>query len=281
MSGGGVINDHNDHYSFRDNLLKRGGFTPNTQYGTLDVFWVSIEGPIGAGKSTLMEKLRGQLQAYYGEHNVVLMPENIDKLMQSGLFQEYQKDPKRWAYLFQTKMFHHRTIEFMIELHQLEKTAQATSMLGGWWGKDAKKKKVVVITERSIMSGEAFMNVQRRCGNVTDMEYDTYMDMHQMWKSLNPVHPSLIIYCTPGVDKDKIVDTCQERIVERDRDSEKELVTKAYNKVVLEEHENLFGGGAFPIPVMRVDTTENYKSDDRIAMKKSAEVLDAINKHWH
>ena len=32
---------------------------------------------------------------------------------------------------------------------------------------------------------------------------------------------------------------------------------------------------------MRMDTTENYKVDDRIAMKKSAEVLDAINKHWH
>jgi len=256
------------------------GFTPTTRYGILDVFWVSMEGPIGAGKTTLMQKIYGSLADRFGMLNVFLLLENIDELLKSGLFQKYQEDPKRWAYLFQTKMFHFRTTEFKQELARIHNCAKELHAPTGVCYGDPTPRRVIIITERSIMSGEAFMNVQRRRGNVDEMEYSSYMEMHEMWKQLYPVHPRLIIYCTPGADTETIVDKCQERIEERDRESEQKLVTKDYNRIVLEEHEKLFGGGAFIVPVIRMDTTANYKSDERVAMTKSTEVMDAITKHW-
>lgn len=255
------------------------GFVPTTRAGRLDVFWVSVEGPIGAGKSTLMARLQDTLGLFFGPANVVLLSENIDELLQSGLFQEYQKDPKRWAYLFQTKMFDFRTDEFLQALKPLQERAKQAQAQGPLLLIQPQQR-VVIITERSIMSGEVFMNVQQRQGNVNAHEYETYMAMHAKWKQLYPVHPSLIIYCTPGTDSARIVDVCQERIRERARDAEEALVTRAYNTLLLEEHERMFGGGAFPVPVMRVDTTENYKTDERIALKKSGEVLEAIKKYW-
>jgi deoxyadenosine/deoxycytidine kinase len=206
------------------------------------------------------------------------LEENIDSLMESGLFQKYQKDPKRWAYLFQTKMFDLRTDEFLNTISKLQGSIMTSraALLKAF----AEDRRVVIITERSIMSGEVFMNVQQRQGHVDATEYDTYMTMHAKWKHLYPVHPSLVIYCTPGKESSQIVDVCQDRIRERARDAEEELVTRAYNTILLEEHERMFGGGAFPIPVMRMDTTENYKTDERIALKKSGEVLEAIKVHW-
>lgn len=259
-------------------LKEKCGFVPTTRTGNLDVFWVSVEGPIGAGKTTLMNRLRDSLSVSYGHGNVVLLEENIDSLMESGLFQKYQKDPKRWAYLFQTKMFDLRTDEFLNTISKLHSSAMES-----WIPLltiHQQSKRVVIITERSIMSGEVFMNVQQRQGNVDQTEYDTYMAMHTKWKQLYPVHPSLVIYCTPGKESAQIVEVCQDRIRERARDAEEELVTRAYNTILLEEHERMFGGGAFPVPVMRMDTTENYKTDERIALKKSGEVLDAIKAHW-
>jgi deoxyadenosine/deoxycytidine kinase len=255
------------------------GFASTTRYDNLDVFWVSVEGPIGAGKTTLMNRLQDSLSMRYGHGNVVLLEENIDSLMDSGLFQKYQKDPKRWAYLFQTKMFDLRTDEFLNTLEKL-KRAFVEPWIPLLAPHFADTQRVIIITERSIMSGEVFMNVQQRQGNVDPTEYDTYMAMHAKWKRLYPVHPSLVIYCTPGKESAQIVDVCQDRIRERARDAEEELVTRAYNTILLEEHERMFGGGAFPVPVMRMDTTENYKTDERIALKKSGEVLEAIKVHW-
>ena len=278
IGGGSVTNGKVAGILLPPQKEEKCGFVPTTRTQNLDVFWVSVEGPIGAGKTTLMNRLRDSLSIHYGHGNVVLLEENIDSLMESGLFQKYQKDPKRWAYLFQTKMFDLRTDEFLNTIEKLKRTFMDPYI--PLFAAFADVRQVVIITERSIMSGEVFMNVQQRQGNVDQTEYDTYMAMHAKWKQLYPVHPSLVIYCTPGKESAQIVDVCQDRIRERARDAEEELVTRAYNTILLEEHERMFGGGAFPVPVMRMDTTENYKTDERIALKKSGEVLEAIKVHW-
>jgi len=89
------------------------------------------------------------------------------------------------------------------------------------------------------------------------------------------------------------VDLCQQRIRERKREAEEDLVTPEYNGLVLREHDRLFlqpgsvfvvkgfvGGGPFQdplaIPVVVVDTTENYRDDSRLALKKSSELLNHI-----
>lgn len=74
----------------------------------LEVFWVTVEGVIGAGKSTLIEKLLPRFRAIFGENRVFFVPEN-EQLLKSQLFNDYCADPKRWAYQFQTVCFNRRT----------------------------------------------------------------------------------------------------------------------------------------------------------------------------
>lgn len=74
----------------------------------LEVFWVTVEGVIGAGKSTLIEKLLPRFRTIFGENRVFFVPEN-EQLLKSQLFNDYCADPKRWAYQFQTVCFNRRT----------------------------------------------------------------------------------------------------------------------------------------------------------------------------
>jgi hypothetical protein len=67
------------------------------------------------------------------------------------------------------------------------------------------------------------------------------------------------------------------------------LVTPAYNTAVLREHERVFGNGqsvatfdmgnelkTFTVPVVSFDTTENYRDNRDIELKRSAEVISHI-----
>jgi len=272
-----------------DNFEQGKGCTITLDDGktVLHIFWVTIEGPIGAGKSELIKVVETRLCDHFGKDRVYTLPENVAALLKSGLFQRYQKDPSRYAYQFQTKFFHTRTKDFLECWDTITQQVQTThdpvhdNVHGG-----KIHKKVVLVTERSIFSDVIFMNVQQQCGNVDDDEYTDYLDLNSMWRLLYPIKPNLVIYCRPGADDDTIVNTCHERVVRRARDSELDLVDKNYNATVLREHDKMFNGGVTPaqlgieVPVVLFDTTENYKDDHRIAMKKSGEVLSHINERW-
>jgi len=113
------------------------------------------------------------------------------------------------------------------------------------------------------------------------------------WRALyKGVAPGLVVYCRPGpvqqAQTSEIIGICQRRIKERARDAEEKLVTPEYNQKVLEEHDRVFGQGsplafsegfghrALSIPIVIVDTTENYRDDPRVALKKSGELLHLI-----
>lgn len=236
-------------------------------------FWITVEGPIGAGKSELMKILVPQLEATYrGEGSVMVVPENIEIMMDRGTFQRSQQDPTRYTFQAQCMWFHRRTRDWLDAWNSGGSTAR------------------VIISERSVFSDPIFMATTFRKGYVQPHELSDYMELHSMWAEIYPIMPGLIIYCRAGETHDEIVDLCDKRIKERAREAETDLVDKEYNRLVLEEHEKRFGlssGHARVgvgkdkevIPVLIMDTTANYRDDVRVAKQKSDEVLGKVRLH--
>lgn len=269
----------------------------------VDIFWVTIEGPIGAGKTELCNVLLPRLRETFGENRVFFVPENIDETMQSGLFQDFQRDPKRYAYQFQTVLFRTRTDDFLANwTRMLDVVGETpdpihdafhhteTIEAEGW----RHRRRVILVTERSILSDAIFMQIQNTLGNATDRELNDYMKLNAAWRLLYPAKPNLVIYCRAGSTVEGIVSLCDKRIKERRREAEEVLVTPEYNRVLLEEHERVFNNPAmgstarfhmgnqlrpFSVKVVLFDTTENYRDNKDVALKKSSEIISHICAH--
>jgi len=251
------------------------------------VFWVTLEGPIGAGKTELFRILGPRLEEQFGRDRIFFIPEPIAEMERSGLFQEYQRDPKRWAFEFQTTFFDKRT-DYFRKAYDVMIQALVTSSVPQ--DTDNGCKTAILLSERSIVSDTCFMRVQYQCGHCSDATLNRYLSLNAKWRELyRGIVPGLIVYCRAGSDEQGIVALCQKRIKERARPTEEDLVTPEYNTLVLQEHERLFGtpdhnfiaqgfGGqsAVSIPVLIVDTTANYRDDARIALKKSGELMERI-----
>ena len=63
---------------------------------------ISIEGNIGAGKSTLLAALAAH------DQTLVVVPEPVDKWTRCGVLGLFYRDPRRWAYAFQSYAFFRR-----------------------------------------------------------------------------------------------------------------------------------------------------------------------------
>jgi|WetSurMetagenome_2_1015567.scaffolds.fasta_scaffold00074_30 deoxyadenosine/deoxycytidine kinase len=259
---------------------------PGTGGQRARVFWVTLEGPIGAGKSELCRILTPRLEEHFGKDRVFYVDEPIDELVASGLFQEYQRDPKRLCFEFQVTFFNKRTDYFRAAFANMLKKL-ATTRVPQDEGNGIKT--AVMLSERSILSDTCFMRVQSECGHCSEQTLERYVDINHKWRELyHGVAPGLVIYCRAGSTTDSIVDLCQQRIRERKRPAEEELVTPFYNGIVLQEHDRVFlaYGGAFvmgfaghhplTVPVAVCDTTENYRDDASVAEKKSAELLQHV-----
>ena len=255
---------------------------PNGQ--EIRVLWITLEGPIGAGKTELTKVFVPALEREYGADCVFYVAEPIDDLMASGLFQDYQRDPKTWAFEFQITCFDKRTDYFRAAWKAMEQKLMELHPTNTY-----RQKTVLLLSERSIMSDVCFMRVQHACGFVKEDSLQRYLAVNMKWRELyQGVRPGLVVYCRPGTQGDAVLDTCQARIRERNRDSEQELVTRAYNGKVLDAHDRVFGSGnvVFPavfgqpeatVPVVCVDTTANYRDDAQVAQAKSAELLQHIS----
>ena len=257
--------------------------------GQARIFWVTLEGPIGAGKTELFKVLSPKLEEHFGKNRIFFVPEPIDELMSSGLFQDYQRDPNRHAFEFQVTFFDKRTDYFRAAYGSMLRVLASTRVPQDDEASGCKT--AIMLSERSIVSDTCFMHVQAECGHVSRDSLGRYLNINTKWRELyHGMAPGLIVYCRAGTETASIVDLCQQRIRERKREAEEDLVTPEYNALVLQEHDRLFMGSGqagfvvrgfgrhapITIPVVVVDTTENYRDDARVAMKKSGELLDHI-----
>ena len=103
---------------------------------------ISIEGNIGAGKSTLVNILK---KAGMDAEEEPVADWKIGKI---DLLKQYYDDPKKYAFLFQSFILHSR------KQHEAD------------------------IIERSLFSDKIFAEAQFRLGNLDVVEFETYKNLH-------------------------------------------------------------------------------------------------------
>ena len=123
---------------------------------------IGIAGNIGSGKTTLTRKLA----EHYG-----WIPK-YESVTFNPYLEDYYKDISRWSYNLETYFLAQRFQDLL----------------------DISKSSEVIIQDRTILEGvEIFVANNHDMGNLSDRDYDTYMQLFRLMMSLvNP--PDLLIY---------------------------------------------------------------------------------------
>lgn len=119
----------------------------------------SVDGNIGAGKSTLVRALR--------ERGFTVMTENVEGW--GDTLTLFYDDPKRWSYLLQTRILADMATQY----------EEARRQGSG-----------VVLIERSPQSAMIFVEESFANGNMSEVERDTYLELNRRigWR------PDRVIY---------------------------------------------------------------------------------------
>lgn len=237
---------------------------------TTSIVWITIEGAIGGGKTTLIKELSSHAAVgdVFKGCRVYFVKEPVDEIQQSGLLQKQYEDPLRWCYCAQTQFFHKRTKKF------LECWDSISSIGNGGLGKEDSP--IVIISERSILSDRIFWELQHDLKRIEEpCEYEAYKDLWNMWVNLYPIKPSLVVYL------DVPVDVCMDRVKERNRDSEVSGISREYQEHLIRLHEKfLFNNGTggtgedswTGLETMRVDATRTYHEDPAVLKEIAQEI---------
>lgn len=164
---------------------------------------IVVEGNIGSGKSSLLRRLdgavlRGGSDAGSSPRNVVTFQEPVESW--THLLELAEGDRKRWSFTLQMAV--------IAGLLDREKTISA-------FASEASKDNVVVVLERDIQSGHAFMEVGKNNGDLTDLEYDLGKSMIARHKQVHLADVMVYLYCGPKM--------CLARIKSRGRAGEQGL----------------------------------------------------------
>lgn len=214
---------------------------PN-QYTNLNSFFISIEGNIGAGKSTFLKKITT-------EFNCPLLLEPCDQWQNINgynLLDEFYKDIKRWAYSFQL-------YAFLTRVESIEKKIDLV-------------KNAFFISERSIFADRyVFSEVCYNNGNMSELEWNMYKSwfdwtLHRINKK---ALPSAIIYLKVSPE------ISHHRINTRGRFEEKSIPIE-YLMALNEKYDSLFLSKQNiheciqNIPILTINCDENFENNSKI-----------------
>ena len=192
---------------------------------------IVVDGNIGAGKSTLIEKLKEKNK----NENIIFIKEPVDKFMEYKQF-----NPLKLMYDNPDK-------SAITQLH-------ISNCLIDYFKDIVKYKDKIIICERGLLSVEVFSRVYRDNNHLSDFEY-TFVNDHMQDKikeifSKMPIDAILFI--------DIPIDIALERISKRNREGENNIshkfltdVQNSFNQT-LKEYE-------YKIPIKRINYNDVYK----------------------
>lgn len=154
---------------------------------------IVVEGEIGAGKSTLRQKLLDAIRG--GGLAASGVDEPIDRWLREGVFQWFSASPLDRAYAFQTYTFVTRIIECIASV--------------------ARRRTQYIVAERSVLTDRyVFMEVQRR--TLPPLLSQMYVAWCGLFSRLMPfdLQTASFVYLKPQLDE------CMERVQQRHREGE-------------------------------------------------------------
>ena len=175
---------------------------------------IGIAGNIGCGKTTLTRKL----SEYYG------WTPRYEAVTYNPYLEDYYKDIPRWSYNLETYFLAQRFRDVL----EIAKSGQ------------------VIIQDRTLFEGvEIFVANNHDLGNLSDRDYDTYMQLFRLMMSMvNP--PDLLIYLRCSVPH------LVEQIRKRGRDYE-QTMSLEYLSGLNERYEAWIGRYQGPLLIIDAD----------------------------
>lgn len=194
--------------------------------------YIAIAGNIGAGKTTLTK----MLAKHYG------WQPRFESVSFNPYLEDYYKDIPRWSFCLETYFLKER-FKDMLEIMRANST---------------------IVQDRSIFEGVyVFVTNNYKRGNLTDRDYQTYMELFEHMKSMMRM-PDLMIYLR------KSVPSLITQIQKRGRDCEKGMqldylkdLNERYEEFIYHEYE----GKVIVIESNDLDF-ENRPEDFRLILNK-------------
>lgn len=164
-----------------------------------DVKFISIEGNIGAGKSTIINQLREYVEQTNLKNKIVFLKEPVDvweSIIEpetgKNMIELFYENPRKWSFAFQIMVFN--TQQKLIENTLLQFPEVQ-----------------VVVSERSVEAGRNIFTRMLECSNdlssVEKQIYDLLYRTHRY-----PLYASVFLDISP--------ETCYERVQTRAREGE-------------------------------------------------------------
>lgn len=199
-----------------------------------------LEGNIGAGKSTFLNKIKESLP----ELEVLTEPVNnwTNQIFGQSLLENFYKETSRWAY----------TLENLAMIHRVKDHIEIQN-----------KKNSKIVIERSIYSGHyCFAKNSFANGHLSNLEWEIYEKWGNfLLKNCEPPKGFIYLKADPEV--------CISRIKKRNRLSEKKI-TLGYIKQIKDWHDKFLlkkediHANLKKIPVLEIDCNEDFENNPKI-----------------
>jgi deoxycitidine kinase len=183
--------------------------------------FLTIEGNIGGGKTTMINRLRQECPDY------VIIDEPVEQWLQmkdeqgTSLLELFYQDQKRWGYTFQTSAFITRYLSAFTALKQ------------------PITKDTIYISERGILTDRyVFAEMLHAQGSLNQVEWDLYTKWFDHFK--HSIHIDGIVYVTTAFD------VCKERIKIRGRQGE-DNIPMTYLDELEQQHEKWLSSTELPV----------------------------------
>lgn len=160
----------------------------------------SIEGNIGAGKSTLIDILKQKL---YNDDSIIFVSEPLDmwQTIQDdngvNMLTKFYEDQDKYAFSFQVMAFATRLLKMKNEMKK-------------------KPNAKIIICERSLEADyNIFAKMLHDDGKIETINYNVYLQFYELYKDEFPTKGLIYINASP--------ETCQTRINSRNRSGEESI----------------------------------------------------------
>jgi deoxyadenosine/deoxycytidine kinase len=201
---------------------------------------VSIDGNIGAGKSTFVKKLKENFPNYHYIDEPVDLWTSIKNEDGESILQLYYGDKKRWSFTFQnyvliTRMTH--TIKVIEDWKEQCKNDETQI------------KNNIFITERFIDTDfNIFSKMLHDDGFIDNMEWQIYLNWYKYLTNTYKLNYIVYLDISPEI--------CKERIIKRSRIGEENISIDFLNKLDI-YHQKWFVG--LFIPIFKITCYEDFR----------------------
>lgn len=190
----------------------------------LQPFMISIEGNIGAGKSTLIEELKKHSTDWNFIAEPVDIWSSITNVQGKSLLSLYYEDPKRWSYSFQS-------CALLSRFQNIQKAVADSAEKNSHVMEDKRDgtlplRRPVFITERCLDTDyNVFAKLLRDEGSIDKLEFEIYDRLYQHLRN------SMTASLTAIIHVDTSPEDCMERIKIRNRTGESAISLDYLNSI--------------------------------------------------